>query len=285
MEYDRAFVLPNEKEERHGFEECLKFNHGHEYQRLASLYGPFCEPVAIAVLRDNENQPITVGGANFISYSLIGESGVPCLAMNLNYIFVVPEWRGKKLLRRILVACEGLAKKMCFQANDATSKTNLPVLMFMELNDPFRLTQAQYELDSSYTGIDQFQRLGVWARMAARIVDFPYIQPPLSENQVADDSLALALIGGHTDGLPACQLFEHIERFFSISVLKGKPLESSTEAMRQLSALKIKCALKEKIALLDMAQMIGNPDGKISNFNHTRSAKTLREFLRVNETS
>jgi GNAT superfamily N-acetyltransferase len=285
IEYNRTFVLPDETEKRHGFEECLKLNHGHEYQRLASLYGSFREPIVIAVLRDRENKPMTVGGANFISYPLIGESGDLCLALNLNYIFVTPEWRGKQLLRRILAACEGLAEKMYLLTSDATSTTNLPVLMFMELNDPFRLTQAQYELDSSYTGIDQFQRLGVWARMAARIVDFPYIQPPLSDNQVADDSLALALIGGHTESLPACQLFDHLERFFSISILKGKPLKSSKEAMRQLSTLKIKCAGKEKIALLDMAQIIGNTERISANFNHDRSVHTLREYLRANEIS
>jgi hypothetical protein len=64
-DYDRAFVLENEKEGYDGFAECLKLNHGDAYADLVKRYGPFRE--FVLVVRDPKTGA-RLGGANFIIF-------------------------------------------------------------------------------------------------------------------------------------------------------------------------------------------------------------------------
>ncbi|WP_187471071.1 GNAT family N-acetyltransferase [Luteimonas viscosa] len=240
--YDQAFVLPDEKEGREGFLACLALNHGDAQARLLARFGAFREWVLVAE-RDGD----VVGGANFICHAVAAHDGAPLLAMNLNYVFVAPAHRGRGHLRDMVAASRGLAR-MSFAGADADT---LPLRMFIELNDPLLMEADAYVLDSAVAGIDQFDRVAVWARLGARILDFPYRQPPLSGTQAADAGLMLGVVDAPGATLDACVLGAHLERFFAISVLKDGDPHAQPAARAQLDLCAGRCAQGGGFALLD----------------------------------
>ncbi|MBU1334782.1 MAG: hypothetical protein KJ944_16995 [Alphaproteobacteria bacterium] len=244
--YDKAFVLPDEKEERSGFEAALGLNRGETYQRLSRLFAPFRE-VCLTV-HDGKQ---FVGGANFFATISGAADGEPVLTSNLNYIFIEQGMRGKGYLKRIIVAIQVLIPPL-FKA-DRPLATGL---MFVEQNDPFRLTLEQYRLDTEVSGLDQFERLSIWGRAGARIVDHAYVQPPLSKDQEADDTLALSVIGASGVSISACVLRDHLERFFAISVLKGAEELDEGSALIQLKGLSTHCAAGQEVRLFDQLPML-----------------------------
>ena len=228
--YDRAFVLENEKEQKEGFRECLALNRGPLHAELTVRHGPFIELIAVA--REAAGGPV-LGGANLLALGTDDVRAGPAPpSVNLNYLFVDPACRGRGIAGRIQAACDAAVAAW---AGEVTATG--PGLTFLEINDPFRLTPAQYRRDSEHAGIDQVARLGYWARCGARVIDWPYVQPALSASQGDDDTLALAVIGAPAAQLPARTLFAHLQRFFAISVLKGRPLPTSPGAVRQLERL------------------------------------------------
>jgi hypothetical protein len=112
------------------------------------------------------------------------------------------------------------------------------------------MSLADYQRDTAHSGLDQVERLHMWARLGALIVDFPYVQPALSAEQEADDTLLYSVLGARSDTLDACLLLAHLERFFSISVLKGQPLASSPAAQSQIDVLRKSCAAQGSVRLL-----------------------------------
>lgn len=263
--YDAAFVLPNEKEELGGFRECLALNYGAENARLVAEYGPFFEAVMIASDRDAPEQAI--GGANFVCYPLI-ERGRPVVAMNLNYIYVSGAQRRRGYLAILLQAVRIAARRLCNSAGE------IPVLIFLEQNDPIRMDADAYALDTQHSGLDQKQRIGIWARQGARIVDFPYVQPALSPDQEPDDTLVYALIGAPGPEISACLLRDHLTRFFGISVLKGRAISDDPAAAAQIAVLSRQCGTGDTIALLDPSRWAAK--GSVGNATSLREA--LREY-------
>jgi hypothetical protein len=260
QDYDAAFVLPNEKEGRDGFAECLALNAPPAYEALAARFGPFREFVLIA--RDGASGP-RIGGANFIAFPLqeAGEASAKLLSLNLNYVFINTSVRRQGYLKRLvrdlpdialtlLAATNGSDVPGSWTASGRTSASPPRTLIFIEQNDPYRMSRDEYEQDTKYTGLDQVARIGIWSRLGARIVDFPYVQPPLSANQAPDTNLVLAVLGLRADSLDPCVLHDHLERFFAISVLKGADPLRQPEAAKQLVALGACCNDREHIALL-----------------------------------
>jgi GNAT superfamily N-acetyltransferase len=246
--YDAAFVLDSEKERVEGFHDCLALNSGPTHQALRDQYGPFRELVLVA--RDAPTGPV-LGGANFLVVQLPAErSAAVRHTINLNYLFVEPNQRGRGLSLRIMQACFRLASDLARSWHGGSGGTD--GLAFLEVNDPFRLTPQQYRIDSDHSGIDQVARLAYWARAGAAILDLAYVQPALSADQVDDDTLALALIGSRDNALPARTVCQHLERFFAISVLKGEPIESSPSAAVQLARLRSEVSAERRIGLLDL---------------------------------
>jgi len=240
--YDGAFVLPDEKEGREGFVECLALNHGQAQARLLERFGPFREWVLVAE-RDGD----VVGGANFICHAVAARDGAIVLAMNLNYVFVAPGHRGRGHLRDMVEASGRLAR-MSF---DGDAIAALPLLVFIELNDPLLMSAEDYALDNAIAGVDQFDRVAIWARLGARILDFPYLQPPLSASQAADEGLMLGVVDAGAGALDACVLGGHLERFFAISVLKDGDPRADAATRAQLDRCAQGCAAGDGFALLD----------------------------------
>jgi hypothetical protein len=280
-DYDGAFVLENEKEGYDGFAECLGLNAGDDYAKLVRRYGPFRE--FVVVVRD----PVTgdrLGGANFIIFPVSPAAARELvLSINLNYVFVNGQLRRKGIFRQLMADLPALAFRLFAQTN-ATDLLKArragagepQVYIFIEQNDPFRMSREDYDRDTQLTGLDQVARIGLWSRLGARIVDFPYVQPPLSKDQDADDTLAYAVLGAPDADLDACLLRSHLERFFGISVLKGADLSVEPTAAVQLSELALRCKDNRGVPLLD-----GNvPVIESALAKTARRPATLREALR-----
>jgi GNAT superfamily N-acetyltransferase len=265
--FDRAFILPHEKETLEGFRDCLALNRGEASGRLRGRYGPFREAVLIARTPDGE----IAGGANYIAFGLGGKS--PLLAINLNYIFVAQAWRGRGYFRQLLGAVR-------LDAALLKEAAKMPAAIFIEQNDPFVMTGEDYAADTAHGGLDQFQRIAIWAKLGARIVDFPYIQPPLSAAQEPDTGLCYAVIGMPADALDACLLREHLLRFFAISVLKGRDPESDPAARSQLAMLAEACAAGRTIPLLNPGRLTVPAMMQIRAMSSGSKTLSLRDAVR-----
>jgi hypothetical protein len=261
--YDSAFVLANEKEGLAGFAACLELNHGARHEALRARYGPSREYV-VAV---RDAQDAVVGGLNFIAFPVIDpDGGGQALSLNLNYIFVAPAQRRGGVFKTMAAELPALAMALFAHTNPgdlpAPTGAHSPqprVYVFIEQNDPYRMTPEDYARDSLATGLDQLARIALWARRGARIVDFDYVQPALSEGQEADRTLVYAVLGVEAPALHPDLLRQHLERFFAISVLKGRDPHSCAEAHRQLAQLEDLAAAGGRIALLEMKDVSEMP--------------------------
>jgi GNAT superfamily N-acetyltransferase len=233
--YDRAFILPDEKEDLEGFQTCLSLN-----GRPASGQA---EVVAVICQADGQR----LAGLNFLAVDH-GAQAQPRVSVALNYVYVEEAARGRGLLRQALKAVADLALWALGLDDDGA-----PVVIFIEQNDPLKLSEDEYRRDTDHSGVDQVARLAIWARMGARLVDFDYIQPALSEDQAADDGLAYAVMGWDADTMPAAFLHRHLERFFTVSVLKGQAETRGGAAGKQLTEL---AAQAHPVTLLSMQRAL-----------------------------
>lgn len=236
--YDAAFILPDEKEDIDGFRACLALNEGGAYERLSALYGPYREMVIL--LTDGAHGPV-LGAANFILFA--GDGSDP--TVSLSYIFVDAAQRRRGLFGLLM----HLIRE---EARDAFiwPPGDIPVpLIFIEMNDPVKMSAADYARDSRHAGLDQVERLKIWERRGARLIDFAYRQPPLSAAQAAEDNLLIGVLGSGGADLTACRLLAHMRRFFGVTVLKGRDPASSPIAAEQLALLDAACARGERVAL------------------------------------
>ena len=142
--YDRAFILPDEREELEGFRKCLALNRSHR-QAFGRVHSEL-----VAILEDEAGT--LLGGANFLGTS-IARPGAPPAAVALNYVYVEEAARGRGLLRHALAAVRELA----VTALDIDRRKGDPVL-FIEQNDPLRMTAEAYAADTRHSGLDQIGR-------------------------------------------------------------------------------------------------------------------------------
>jgi GNAT superfamily N-acetyltransferase len=238
-EYERAFTLPDEREEIDGFRECLALN-GRQ-----TLF-PDCDCLELVMLITTHHGTV-LGGANFLAIPACGFQGLPPVSVALNYVFVNPAARGRGLLRQLLSATATLVET----AMPDKLRGRLPAL-FIELNDPLQLSDADYRVDSEHSGLDQFDRLRIWDRVGAKLVDFPYVQPALSAGKNVEDNLALGVINIAADRIDAAYLHNQLEKFFGISVLKGRDPMTEPHAAAQL----IRLTSSDEISLFPMTQAI-----------------------------
>lgn len=237
--YDAAFILPDEKEDLDGFRACFALNEGADYERLAALYGPYREMAIL--LTEGANGPV-LGAANFIAFA--GDGTDPTIS--LSYIFVDASQRRRGLFGMLMHLVREEAREAF-----AWPEGDIPApLIFIEMNNPVKMSAEDYALDSAHAGLDQVDRLKIWERRGARLVGMDYRQPPLSDDQGSEDELLLGVLGtGGAEALSACRLLAHMRRFFGVTVLKGRDLATSPVAAEQLRALEGACAREEMIAL------------------------------------
>jgi GNAT superfamily N-acetyltransferase len=239
--YDRAFVLPDEREEIEGFRNCLALN-----RTTPGMFGRYHREVILTL--DDEHGAL-LGGANFLATGMTAVSGPP-VSIALNYIFVERAARGRGLARQLVDHVSRMANLYLL----GDSQNHEAPAIFIEQNDPLKLSADDYAADTAHTGLDQVDRLDIWARMGARLVDFDYIQPALSDEQESDDGLLYAALHFPGDAVPSLYLHDHLQSFFAVSVLKEGDLEGDQEAMSQLAML---AARQAAVPLLDMRAAIG----------------------------
>lgn len=237
--YDAAFILPDEKEDLDGFRACLALNEGEAYERLAALYGPYREMVVL--LTQGAHGPV-LGAANFIAFA--GDGSDPTIS--LSYIFVDANLRRRGVFGRLMHFVREEAREAF-----AWPEGDIPApLIFIEMNNPVKMSPEDYALDSAHAGLDQVDRLKIWERRGARLVDIDYRQPPLSQDQAPEEGLLLGVLGaGGAETVSACRLAAHMRRFFGVTVLKGGDIAASPVARQQIEALEGACARGETIAL------------------------------------
>jgi hypothetical protein len=253
--YSRAFILPDEMEDREGFAQCLSLNHGATHDDLAGRYGAFRE---LCVTARDPLTGLAVGGANFIAMPQDGTRRI--VTANLNYVFVDAAARGQGWFRPLIASLRKLIGGL-FAPQAET------VLIFIEQNDPLLLTPDAYARDSRFSGIDQFDRLRIWRSLGALVLDFPYVQPALSAQQQPDDRLIYSVLGAGGAALDACLLERHLRSFFGSSLLKGGALDGV--AARQLADLAQLCGAGRTVALLD-------PGPALAGLDRARLAELVR---------
>ena len=260
--YCQSFVLPDEMEDEEGFATCLALNHGAAYDQLSAQHGPYREHCV--VMRDGAGR--AMAGANYIAIDHSHGSARPCITANLNYIFVLPEFRGSGRF-------SALVRALRDQIAGLFGPSDEPALVFIEQNDPLRMSAEDYERDTRFTGMDQFDRLGIWARQGALVVDFGYSQPPLSVDQEADGNLVYSVMGAREAHLHPRLLAHHLSGFFAISVMKGSPLPPV--AAQQLDQLEALASQGREIDLIDPAAALKSAAaGK-------REGQSFRQFARA----
>jgi hypothetical protein len=243
--YEKAFVLPNEREELQGFRDCMALNLPPDVDRLEKRYGAFREVVLVA--REGKTAPL-VGGANFIAFAptpFPGDRGPAPLTINLNYLFTAAAARGRGFLRPLVAAITPTARTLL------ELDANVPALTFIEQNDPLAMRVEDYVRDTKATGLDQVDRIAIWARLGARVLDFPYVQPPLSASQDADEALVMSVLGAPDPQISACRLEHHLRRFFAISVLKDGDPDQLPASAGQLARAQTQCNRGSAVQLLD----------------------------------
>lgn len=269
--YEEAFTLPDETEDREGFARCLRLNFGMEHARLVREYGAFRELCVVASDASGE----MIGGANFIVLAPAAR-GLPITA-NLNYIYICPQARGRGALRAFVHAISALIGSL-FETAEASQ-----VAMFVEQNDPFRMSRQAYERDSTHSGMDQFARLMIWARLGAKVIDFSYVQPPVSDDQAADATLVYSVMGLATDELDPAVLRHHLAGFFGISVLKGQPLDKVAIVTEQLASLDALSAAGGTIPLLDPVPYLTALEPPQATLDRPDRPQSIRSALSIRE--
>lgn len=224
--YDRAFVLPDERETLAGFRDCMALN------SIDRFFGRRHSELIVTI--DNADGQL-LGGANFLATAMVAPGGPP-VSVALNYMFVEQAARGRGL-SRLLVDQIGRMANLSLLGDAAATSTAI----FIEQNDPLALSDEDYRRDSEHAGIDQVDRLAIWAHLGARLVDFAYVQPALSADQAADDGLIYAALRFPGDSIPPRWFHDHLESFFGVSVRKGQPIVDDNDVMQQLGALDRRC--------------------------------------------
>jgi GNAT superfamily N-acetyltransferase len=256
--YDAAFILPQEKESIDGFRRCLTLNRAPDYGPLESRYGVFREVVFVA---SEATAAASIGGGNFIvlSHAHPSEWSTPAYrTVHLNYIYVRPEQRRKGYFNRLIAMVNTVASQALPFAADAES------FVFIEQNDPLKMAAEAYAQDTLQTGLDQVQRIGMWARRGARIVDFDYVQPPLSDDHSVDETLALCVLRPDLSSIGACIVRNHLRAFFGISVLKGGEPYEVPAAYKQLTSLDSACTEKTNFRLFDPRTWVDGPGRQLA---------------------
>ena len=271
--YDRAFVLPDEKETREGLAKCLALNHGTVRSELLDRYGEFRE---ICVIATEGTGGAFIGGANLIAIpSPVLYEGADLVTANLNYIFIDSAARGKGYLRKLIGELTQMLAEMFPVAGGKRR-----VLIFVEQNDPFQMTPEDYAHDSAFTGMDQLDRLRIWSRQGARVLDFPYTQPPLSDDQEAEPSLIYSVLGTADDSVLTSMLVYHLRSFFGISVLKGEALDSNPAAREQLDLL---ANAGNTMSLLDPVAALAAIHGNPAEFIAASDCDSFRDWIHLNQ--
>jgi GNAT superfamily N-acetyltransferase len=166
----------------------------------------------------------------------------------IEFLVVAPQARGRGIARMLMRDTEALLDADA----RAAGRPGLDAVV-AEMNDPFRRPPA----DDS---MDPFVRLLIWSRWGFRKVDFPYVQPALSETQSHVTSMFLAWksrTGPTPDGVPAQTVLTVVHEYMRWAMRVPHPRESAEfrSMSRYLDA-------RDRVALMPLDHYVGHDDAR-----------------------
>lgn len=228
--YSGIFTLPDESETMMGFEKTLELN---SYDTLLKEFGFYEELWLYACMPDTNE---IIAGINFTYYK-VGKSKVNQydFTKHITYLFVKNEYRGLGIASHLLKAADEYVLNKHGQNNT--------IINFCEQNAPELMTTKEYFLDNINALVDQCDRLIWWHKQGYRRLAFNYVQPALNENQNPYTKMTMNIQYG--GGLISSEIVRfHLERFFSITVLKGDIQKKDSLFYDQLKYLRLKTNIK-----------------------------------------
>ena len=160
--YGAEFPDPDERESLANIERYLEL-------KTAGWYG------------DNNYHVLIVESEGEIAGGAIADFLAEPNAGVIEFLVVAPGWRRAGLGRRLLDRTE---EAICLDARRIGRPA--PAWIVAEINDPFRI-------DLGADSLDPFLRARIWGQWGFRKLDFPYVQPALSETQRPVHHLLLAV--------------------------------------------------------------------------------------------
>lgn len=226
--YNDAFPDPNNYETPEQFATWL--NNPHHRSDLQSLFGPF----AACVLTIRDHHQVVAAAA----FDLFGTTR----SIHLSSAYTHPDHRRKGLLRALIDQIRWVANEL--------SGLPKPYTIVLETENPLTCPPSSQ---------DPTNRLRMWGHMGLDLIDIPYKQPPLSDHHQAIDYLLLGVLTSHTlDTLSATWLFDHLTRFFVLSVFKGD-IERLTPYRPMLDAMAARRAIPLRTVEAWMTQSMTTP--------------------------
>lgn len=211
--YASLFPLPDEREPPEAFLEIEALNGRADIQ---ARHGPWREYVT--GIRESREGPL-VGGNIFGVTTSPAHVAFGCQAsIHSIYIFLVSTARGRGAVADARRYMQSRALTT-FGLDAGMGK--IPPLIFLEVNNPTRMTLQEIEDDTASSGFDPYQRYGFWKRNGYAPLDLRYVQPPLRSGASPVRYLDLFCTEG-ADAIPAELIAAHLRAFISISVLKGR---------------------------------------------------------------
>ena len=96
-----------------------------------------------------------------------------------------------------------------------------PALIFLEVNNPEKMTAKQIAEDTARSGYNPAKRFSAYKLAGFRSLQFCYVQPPLRADAQPIRYLDLMCYADGKAALPADVVVAHLRAFFAISVFKG----------------------------------------------------------------
>jgi GNAT superfamily N-acetyltransferase len=162
----------------------------------------------------------------------------------VEFLVVAPARRGTGLGRRLLDRIEAL---IALDARRARGRG--PDWIVAEINDPFRV-------DLAADSLDPFLRARIWGRWGYRKLDFPYVQPALSDAQRPVRHLLLAakpLTDEYPDAVPAARVVETLRAYLRWAMRIPEP-----EANAEYRAMSDHLASVGSVALIGLERYVGH---------------------------
>lgn len=225
--YAEMFPLPDEREPPGAFFDLAALNVNTDIQMAL---GPWRE--IVAAIRLWQGGPI-VGGHVFGATTSREHIAFGCMSsVQAMYTFLERRARGTG----------PIADMRRYMEEESLRVFGFPApsvrpLIFLEVNNPLRMTPEQVEEDAQKSGMDPFKRYVFWRRNGFRPLDFAYTQPRLRPEAEPVRYLDLFCSDIPQAPIPVAVIEKHLAAFISISVLKGTPAADDPDFRAMATAI------------------------------------------------
>lgn len=225
--YTAEFPDPDERESLANIERYLEL-------KQAGWYG------------DNAYHVVVVECGEGIAGGAIADYLADPNAGAIEFLVVSPAWRGHGLGRRLLDHTEASIAADARRAGRPQADW-----IVAEINDPFRI-------DLAADNLDPFVRARIWGEWGYRKLDFPYVQPALSEDQQPVHHLLLAvkpLTGDYQDRLPSAGVLDTLREYMRWAMRIPEP-----KVNPEYGAMAAHLATRPHVPSIPLERYVGRDD-------------------------